>query len=124
MSKEYSKSEVKKIWNNVKPTRIEELQDSLSLKGASSIYPELDLLKTEIRELQDRVERLEMEREPKEIMVKKFSPAKTKEMVANYLKEKGEAFPSDIADDLGLGILDVITALKTLQKEKKVGEAK
>ena len=124
MSKEYSEAEVKKIWKKAKPTRIEELQDSILRKGVSSLYPELEILKSEIRELQERVERLEIERESKEIVVKKFSPEKTKEMIANYLKEKGEAFPSDIADDLGLSILDVMTALKTLQKEKKVGEAK
>jgi hypothetical protein len=124
MSKEYSKSEVEKIWKKTKPTRIEELKDSILAKGASSLYPELDLLKNEIKELQDRVERLEMEKEMQEVMVKTFSPEKTKEMVANYLKEKGEAFPSDIADELGVSILDVIKALKTLEKEKKVGEAK
>jgi len=124
MSKEYSEAEVKKIWNKVKPTRLEDLQDSLMMKGASSIYPEMDILKAEIRELRYKVERLEIEREPKEIAVKKFSSEKIKEMVANYLKEKSEAFPSDMADDLGLSILDIMTALKTLQKEKKVGEVK
>lgn len=124
MSKEYSEAEVKKIWNKIKPTKIDELQYSILRKGASSIYPEISILKTELRELRYRVERLEMERAPKEIVVKKLSPEKTKEMVANYLKGKGEAFPSDIADDLGLSILDVMTALRTLQKEKKVGEVK
>jgi len=124
MVREYSEAEVKKIWNKTKPTRIEELQDSVVNKGASSIYPEMDILKDEIRELRDRVERLEIEREPKEIVVKKFSPEKTKKMVANYLKEKNEAFPSDIADGLELSILDVMIALKTLQKEKQVGEVK
>lgn len=124
MSKEYSEAEVKKIWKRAKPTRLEELQDSVLRKGVSSLYPELDVMKSEIRELQDRVERLEIDRESKEIVVKKFSPEKTKEMVANYLEEKSEAFPSDIADNLGLSILDVMKALKTLQKEKKVGEVK
>lgn len=124
MVREYSKAEVKKIWSKAKPTRIQELQDSMVNKGVYSIYPEMNILKDEIRELQDRVERLEIERELKEIVVKKFSPEKTKKMVAKYLKEKNEAFPSDIADGLGLSILDVMTALKTLQKEKQVGEVK
>ena len=124
MSKKYSKAEVRKIWSKIKPKGMEELQNSILKKGVSSIYPEMDILKNEIRQLQYRVERLEMEREPKEIIVKKFSPEKTKEMVGDYLKEKSEAFPSDIADDLGLSILDVMKAIKTLQKEKKVGEVK
>jgi hypothetical protein len=45
-----------------------------------------------------------------------------KEAVASYLREKGEAYPSEIADKLGISIKEVLAALSVFQKEKKVAE--
>ena len=45
-----------------------------------------------------------------------------KEAVASYLSEKGEAYPSEIANKLGISIREVLSAILVLQKEKKVAE--
>lgn len=42
--------------------------------------------------------------------------------VASYFKDKGEAYPSEIADKLGISVKEVLAAISILQKEKKVGE--
>jgi hypothetical protein len=42
--------------------------------------------------------------------------------VASYLKKKGEAYPSEIADELGVSLKEVLAAISVLQKEKKVVE--
>lgn len=44
------------------------------------------------------------------------------EAVASYLKEKGEAYPSEIADKLCVSVKEVLAAISILQKEEKVGE--
>jgi hypothetical protein len=42
--------------------------------------------------------------------------------VESYFKDKGEAYPSEIADKLGISVKEVVAAICILQKEKKVGE--
>lgn len=42
--------------------------------------------------------------------------------VESYFKEKGEAYPSEIADELGVSLKEVLAAICILKKEKKVGE--
>jgi hypothetical protein len=44
------------------------------------------------------------------------------EAVESYFKDKGEAFPSEIADKLGISVKEVLAAICILKKEKKVGE--
>lgn len=138
MIKEYSEEEVKALWNKIKPTKMEEehlrvdkiekqikeIRVLILKKGAPVLYPELNILKTQIKDLQDRVEKLESEKgiRFREIAVRTFSPEKTREMVANCLKEKVEAYPSDIADELRLSIKDVMDAIRRLHKEGKIEE--
>jgi len=48
---------------------------------------------------------------------------KIKESVSSYLKQKGEAYPSDIADALGISLKEVLAVISILKEEKKVAEA-
>jgi len=126
--KKYSEQQIKSIWEKAKPKKIEDrlgdLEEFLEKRGISSLLPELNILKSQVVDLQERVERLEGEHAFREVIIRKFSRKKTKEMIANYLRKKGEAFPSDVADDLGLSIVDVMEAMKALKKEKKVEEVR
>jgi len=45
-----------------------------------------------------------------------------RESVASYLKKKGEAYPSDIADALGMSIKEVLAVISILKEEQKVAE--
>lgn len=131
---EYSEEDIRAIWNKIKPTKVEtenirlqkietdikELYKLIS-KSVSNIYPDVNSLTNEVINLKNRVEKVERE-EAGKIIINRLSPDETIRLVSKYLKEKGEAFPSDIADELGFSIIDVMDAIKILQEEKKIGE--
>lgn len=132
--RQYSVEELRAIEKKIKPTKVEtenirlhkietdikELYKLIS-KSVLIVYPDLNFLKNELIKINDRVEKLERE-EVEEIINNRFSPDETIRLVSKYLKEKSEAFPSDIADALGVSIIDVMDAIKILQEEKKIGE--
>ena len=53
--------------------------------------------------------------------IKEITFEQAKILISDYMKEKSEAYPSDIADDLNLSITVVMDVLKELEKEKKIG---
>jgi len=109
------------------------LTKGVSYISAAVIYPELS-------DLQDRVDsltltvsslRLEIADLKAELQkVKRFSttevlplpPKEIQEAIALYLKKTGEAYPSEIADLLGISVKEVLAVISLLKEQGKVAE--
>nr|MDO8081902.1 hypothetical protein [Candidatus Freyarchaeota archaeon] len=117
----YSEKEVKEKWNEIKPTELQDIQEFLE-RLFGSLYDELSIMKQKLSELQDRIERIEIEIGIQEVPRRAIDLTKLIEAVSNYLREKKEAYPSDIADYLNVSEERVMEALEVLKREKKVGE--
>ena len=52
-----------------------------------------------------------------------FSPPELKKQIIRYIKEKGKAYPSDIAADLGVPYFSVTEAINKLVKEGMLEQA-
>ena len=113
-------------------------QKELMTKGvyyvaAAVAMPEITLLEEKINSLFRIVDslRLEIENIKAKLDKEKIIPTRevfllpsneVKESVASYLREKGEAYPSDIADALGMSIKEVFAVISILKEERKVAE--
>ena len=112
-------------------------QKELMTKGVSYVaaavaIPEITLLEDKLNSLARIVDSLRLEIEgikakldkekivPREVVL--LPSDEIKESVASYLREKGEAYPSDIADALGMSIKQVLAVISTLKEERKVAE--
>ena len=79
-----------------------------------SLRSDVDYLKREVKDMRERTLPRQVFPLPSDEIV---------ESVASYLKERREAYPSDIADKLGISIREVMSAISILREAKKVGEA-
>lgn len=119
---QYSEKEVKEKWNEIKPTELQDIREFLERGLVSSLFDELRMMKQGLSELRDRIERIEIEIGIQEVPRRAIDLMKLIEEVTNYLREKKEAYPSDIADYLNVSEEQVMEALEVLKREKKVGE--
>jgi hypothetical protein len=113
-------------------------QKELMTKGVSFIAaavatPEISRLEERINSLVVMVNYLQLQIEEIKTKLDKakivptrevflLPPDEIKKSVASYLREKGEAYPSDIADSLGISINEVLAVISVLKKERKVAE--
>ena len=121
------------VMSSVATAPKELLTKGVSYISAAVIHPELS-------ELQDRVDsltltvnslRLEIADLKAELQkVKRFPttevlplpPEEIQEAVALYLKKRGEAYPSEIADLLGISVKEVLAVISLLKEQGKVAE--
>jgi len=92
-------------------TRLEERLDSLARI--------VDSLRLEIEDIKTKLDADRM------IPIREVFPIPSNEhieSVTSYLREKGEAYPSDIADALGMSIREVLAIISILKEERKVAE--
>lgn len=108
----------------------------VSLIAAAVAHPQLSQLEERINYLENAVDSLRLEiasmkhdvevgmfRSTAAIDVTEPPSSELIDSVASYMKEKGEAYPSDIADALDVSLKEVFAALSSLKEEEKVGEA-
>lgn len=111
----------------------EVMTKGVSLVAAAVAMPEITRLEDRINNLVVLVAQLHLEvgnlkaklDEKKTVPTREmflFPSKEIRESVASYLKEKGEAYPSDIADALGIGIKEVLAVISILKEERKVAE--
>ena len=88
----------------------------------SSLYSIVDSLRSEIVGIKRQLKDI---REKSIPITEEFRLVSQEivESVASYLREKKEAYPSDIADELGISIKQVMSAISILKQSKRVGEA-
>lgn len=140
MSKKYSKEEIKKIWDKIKPTEeeIEDVQNTrtkteimeikqiLSTKHKFEIFPAIDILNKQLSILQDRVERLESAVGTKEpiseegIELRMIPEKEAVELIKSYVDNHQGCLTSDIVFDLRLNPDLVLKALRILEKKERV----
>jgi DNA-directed RNA polymerase specialized sigma subunit len=92
------------------------------MKTRGAVNDELRIIKQELNELRDKVERIEIAIGIHEAPRRAIDLTKLIEEVSKYLREKKEAYPSDIADYLNISEEQVMEALEALKRQKKVGE--
>lgn len=113
-------------------------QEELMTKGVSLVaaavaLPEITALEERVNALATIVDSLRFEIEAIKARLDKEKIVLTREVVllpsdeikqsvASYLRGKGEAYPSDIADALGISIKQVLAVISTLKEERKVAE--
>ena len=115
-----NEKELKKLYDEVRPSRIDELELAIRLKGNEFLYPILDEMKNRITQLESRLTRVELMLDVQELPTNVSEIQDTLERVADYLKENKESYPSEIADSLGISIKDVMKALQVLQHRRNV----
>ena len=113
--------------------------DQKEVMGKGVTYVAAAVAMPEIARLEDRINSLEFKMRLLEAqiaktqthlakrataIIKEESPPSIEitEAVAAYLRERGEAYPSEIADKLGISVREVLSALSVLRKERKVAE--
>lgn len=90
-----------------------EVKQAIELTGAYASVSEF------VREtVRDRLEELKI------VTLRELPKGKVREEILNYLKNKGVAYPSDIADELRIDYHLVIKVLRELWEEEKIEEAK
>lgn len=120
MSKTYSKQELEEIYNATKPTREEELELAIRLKGNDILYPILNEMLNRIKDQEERLTRVELKLNIQELPINLSEIQDTLERVKDYLRKNKEAYPSEIADSLGVSVKDVMKALSVLKYQEKV----
>lgn len=122
------------MYSATNPDQKELMAKGVSYVAAAVVLPDLTILNERINSLANIVYSLRLEIEDIKTQLK--SEEKTtirevfpmpsneiKESVSSYLKQKGEAYPSDIADALGISLKEVLAVISILKEEKKVAEA-
>src|SRR3990170_5617606 len=105
----------------------ETMTKGVSLVAAAIAMPEVIRLEERVNSLEKIVNSLRLQIRnmqaqqamEKTISVKEIIPPpsiETINAVASCLREKGEAYPSDIADKLGIGLMEVFAAISILRK--------
>jgi len=100
----------------------------VSYVAAAVIHPDIEDMKEQInslkheivvirRDLEDMKAQLGREAVPEALPSREIMDA-----IALYLKKEKEAYPSDIADALGISVREVLAALSILKQERKVAE--
>jgi len=124
MSESYSRKELEKIWKEIRPKPIEETNIFLEAILYQFIYPEMEEMKDILYGLIERVERLELESGIIEIPKFKINVDDLNESIEKLLSNMKEAYPSDIANELGVSIKNVMEVIEKLEKDKKVEEVR
>jgi DNA-directed RNA polymerase specialized sigma subunit len=95
-------------------------RDYMKTRGA--VNDEIRIIKQKLNELRNKVQRIEIAIGVHEVSRRSIDLTKLIEEVSKYLREKKEAYPSDIADYLNISEEQVMEALEVLKMQKKVEE--
>lgn len=120
MSKSYTEKEMKELYKKIKPTKIDEIEMAIKTKGIEALYPFLNEIKNETNDIKSRLTRIEITLGLEEIPVNVLEVKDIIDKVSDYLKNNKEAYPSEIADFLGISIKDVMKSIQILKHQKKI----
>lgn len=124
MAEEYNEKDLQALWDTIKTKPIEDTNRLLDSHLFIKVYPQIEFLKDIVYELKDRMDRVEVELGILDVPKNPTKFENVNEDVEKILSIKKEAYPSEIADELGVSIKTVIDVLERLEKEKMVEEIK
>jgi len=140
MSREYSKEQLKKFWDPIKPsekeiekleitrykTEITEIKRTMQARNSLEVFPLLDILREKIRIIEDRLDGLEfpgsigVSTRQEEIELRVIPEEEAISLISDYVAKHPGRLTSDIIFDLELDPDLVLKILKKLEKSKKV----